>query len=84
MHIVRSLAVVLAASALALTGCAGDDLSSDNASDDSSASGGGDKGSVTIAGQNFPEATLVASMYEQLLEDAGYTVDTKLVDSRDA
>ena len=43
-----------------------------------------DKGSVTIAGQNFPEATLVASMYEQLLEDAGYTVETKLVDSRDA
>ncbi|HEY0643299.1 MAG TPA: ABC transporter substrate-binding protein [Nocardioides sp.] len=84
MHLVRSLAAVLAASALMLTGCAGDDLSSDTASDDSSSSSGGDKGSVTIAGQNFPEATLVASMYEQLLEDAGYTVDTKLVDSRDA
>lgn len=84
MHIARSLAAVLAAGALALTGCAGDDLSNDNASDDASSSGGGDKGSVTIAGQNFPEATLVASMYEQLLEDAGYTVDTKLVDSRDA
>ena len=84
MHMVRSLAAVLAASTLALTGCAGDDLSDDNASDDSSSSGGGDKGSVTLAGQNFPEATLVASMYEQLLEDAGYTVETKLVDSRDA
>ena len=84
MHIARSLAAVLAAGALALTGCAGDDLANDNASDDSSSSGGGDKGSVTIAGQNFPEATLVASMYEQLLEDAGYTVETKLVDSRDA
>jgi len=84
MHIARSLAAVLAAGALALTGCAGDDLSNDNASDDSSPSAGGDKGSVTIAGQNFPEATLVASMYEQLLEDAGYTVETKLVDSRDA
>jgi osmoprotectant transport system substrate-binding protein len=84
MHLVRSLAAVLAASALMLTGCAGDDLSNDSASDDSSSSSGGDKGSVTIAGQNFPEATLVASMYEQLLEDAGYTVETKLVDSRDA
>jgi osmoprotectant transport system substrate-binding protein len=84
MHLSRTLAAVLAAGALALTGCAGDDLPSDNASDDSSSSGGGDKGSVTIAGQNFPEATLVASMYEQLLEDAGYTVETKLVDSRDA
>ena len=85
MHMVRSLAAVLAASTLALTGCAGDDLSDDKASDEpSSSSGGGDKGSVTIAGQNFPEATLVAAMYEQLLEDAGYTVETKLVDSRDA
>ena len=36
-----------------------------------------------MAGQSFPEATLVASMYEQLLETAGYEVDTKLVDSRD-
>ena len=84
MHLVRSLAAVLAASALTLTGCAGDDLSNDTASDGSSSSDGGDKGSITIAGQNFPEATLVASMYEQLLEDAGYTVETKLVDSRDA
>ena len=84
MHLARSLAAVLAAGALALTGCAGDDLSNDDASDGSSSSGGGDKGSVTIAGQYFPEATLVASMYEQLLEDAGYTVQTKLVDSRDA
>ena len=82
MHLARSLAAVLAASALALTGCAGDDLAEDDTSDNSSSSA--DKGPVTIAGQNFPEATLVASMYEQLLEDAGYTVDTKLVDSRDA
>ncbi|GAA1941049.1 ABC transporter substrate-binding protein [Nocardioides hwasunensis] len=83
MPIVRTLAAVLAATALTLTGCAGDDLSSDNASDSPSSSGG-DKGSVTVAGQNFPEATLVASMYQQLLENAGYTVETKLVDSRDA
>ena len=49
-----------------------------------SSSAAADKGSITLAGQNFPEATLVASMYDQLLEDAGYTVETKLVDSRDA
>jgi osmoprotectant transport system substrate-binding protein len=83
MHLARTLAAVLAAGALTLTGCAGDDLSDDSASDDSS-SASADKGSITLAGQNFPEATLVASMYEQLLEDAGYTVETKLVDSRDA
>lgn len=83
MHLARTLAAVLAAGALTLSGCAGDDLSDDSASD-TATSEGSDKGSITLAGQNFPEATLVASMYEQLLEDAGYTVDTKLVDSRDA
>ncbi len=76
----RTLAAVLAAGALALTGCAGDDL--DSSSDSPSASA--DKGSITLAGQNFPEATLVASMYQQLLEKEGYAVQVKLVDSRDA
>ena len=32
-------------------------------------------GPVTLAGQSFPEAALVAAMYEQLLEKAGYDVD---------
>lgn len=36
-----------------------------------------------LSGQSFDEAKLVASMYELLLEDAGYTVETKLVTSRD-
>ena len=43
-----------------------------------------DKGTVSISGQSFPEAALVASMYEQLLSDAGYSTDVKLVDARDA
>ena len=42
-----------------------------------------DKGSVTISGQDFPEVQLVASMYEQLLEDEGYDASVQLVDSRD-
>jgi osmoprotectant transport system substrate-binding protein len=82
MFVRRSLATVLSVGALLLAGCAGDDLAEDDASDASSATA--DKGSVTLAGQNFPEATLMASMYEQLLENEGYTVETKLVDSRDA
>jgi osmoprotectant transport system substrate-binding protein len=93
MSIRRHLAVLLSAGTLLLaTGCAGDDLSSGSDSSDSAspsasssgsgsaASGGGD---ITLAGQNFPEATLVASMYTQLLEAKGYTVTEKLVDSRD-
>lgn len=82
MHLRRTLAAVGAVGALALSGCAGDDLDTDSAKDGSS--GSADKGSITLAGQNFPEATLVASMYEQLLEAEGYTVQAKLVDSRDA
>jgi len=93
MSIRRQLAAVLSVGTLFLaTACAGDDLDSgsDNAGDSSSsaaASESGDAtsagGPLTLAGQSFPEATLVASMYEQLLEKAGYEVDTKLVDSRD-
>ena len=97
MSIRRQLAAVLSVGTLFLAvGCAGDDLdsgsdgaddggssssaaTSESASGDATAAGG----PLTLAGQNFPEATLVASMYEQLLEDAGYDVTTKLVDSRD-
>ena len=78
----RTLAALLAASALTLTACAGDDLASDEpGGEESSASGGGP---VTIASQSFPEAALMTSMYEQLLSDAGYDPEVKLVDARDA
>lgn len=79
----RPLRALLSIGAILLaTACAGDDL--DSGSDDEGSPATTDKGSLSIAGQNFPEATLLAAMYEQLLTDAGYTVDVKLVDSRDA
>jgi osmoprotectant transport system substrate-binding protein len=75
MHAPRLLAATLAlGTALLAAGCAGNNVGS---------SGGADKGSVTISGQNFPEATLVASMYQQLLEKGGYSVTLKLVGTRD-
>lgn len=74
----RTAAALTAASVLLLGGCAGNDLAKDDNS-----SGGSDKGSVTISGQSFPEAALVASMYQQLLEHEGYSVTVKLVDTRD-
>jgi osmoprotectant transport system substrate-binding protein len=86
MHVRRSLAVALAAGSLLLAGCAGSDLS--DASDDSSPSGdtsaAADNGAVRISGQTFPEAALVAAMYDELLTNAGYQTDVKLVDTRDA
>ncbi len=81
MTLRRSLAAALAAGSLLLAGCAGDDL--DNSAGDGESDAAAEKGTVTISGQNFPEAELVAAMYEQLLADAGYEPDVKLVGSRD-
>ena len=39
---------------------------------------------VTIASQSFPEAALVTALYQVLLDENGFDVDTKLVDTRDA
>ena len=82
MMVRRSLAAVLSAGALTLAACAGDDLDSSAGDDTGSGAGGG--GPVTIASQSFPEAALMASMYELLLADAGYEPTVQLVDSRDA
>lgn len=87
MHVRRTVAALVSAGTLLLAaGCADDDLAedSDDEATTSSESPAADQGPVSLVGQNFPEATLMASMYELLLDDAGYTVETKLVDSRDA
>ena len=69
----RTSASVLAVGALLTnSACAGDCLASDAGDDSPAASSGGP---VTIASQSFPEAALMASMYELLLADAGYDVD---------
>src|SRR6476659_6048879 len=79
----RSLAAVLSVGTILLaTACAGDDLASKDSSASSSPSA--DQGDLTIASQSFGEAALVAEMYNQLLTKAGYHVDVKLVDNRDA
>jgi osmoprotectant transport system substrate-binding protein len=84
MHVRRPLAAALAVGSLLLaTACAGDNLAKDkpaNGSDTPASTAGGP---VTISGQNFPEAALVASMYEQLLAHAGYDPTVKLVGGRD-
>lgn len=85
MQVRRSLAAVLSVGSILLaTACASDDVSSSGADDTSPSSGSSDKGTVHIAGQNFGEATLVAAMYDELLTDAGYDTDVKLVDTRAA
>lgn len=89
MHVRRPL-VAVAALALSglLAGCAGDDLAAENdssASSDSSEStsgGAGDGTSVVIGSQSFDEAALMTAMYQEILEDQGYDVETRLVDTR--
>jgi osmoprotectant transport system substrate-binding protein len=74
----RRLAVVLIALALVGAACGSDDDST------GAASNGGDKPSLTVGSANFAESSLVASMYAQVLEHAGYDVTTKLdVGARD-
>jgi osmoprotectant transport system substrate-binding protein len=64
------------------TACSNDSTS--GSSSDSTSGGGGDKGTVVISGQNFGEMQIMASMYQQVLQHAGYTVPTpKLVTTRD-
>ena len=84
MQVRRTLAAVISVGSLLLaTACAGDDLSNSKSSDQNSPSSSTAGGTVHISGQNFPEAALVAAMYDEVLTNAGYTTDVKLVDTRD-
>ncbi len=78
---IRMLAAGLAAATLFLvTSCADDDLKGDDSNNSDQPA---DQGPVSISGQDFPEAALVAAMYEQVLTAAGYEPDVKLVSARD-
>jgi osmoprotectant transport system substrate-binding protein len=53
--------------------------------DDEAAGGGGgeEKGQITVGDDSFAESQIVAEMYAQVLEDAGYDVDRKSTKSRE-
>jgi osmoprotectant transport system substrate-binding protein len=79
MRILRSLALTTAAAMLlAAAGCGGDDNSLED-----SGSGSGDKGKVVVGGQDFTESQVLAAIYQKVLENEGYSVQTKLVTTRD-
>jgi osmoprotectant transport system substrate-binding protein len=80
MQIRRGLGIGLVAATLLLGAACSNDDSGDGDSNDS---GTGDKGKISLSGQNFGEMQIMAAMYEQVLENAGYQVDVKLVDTRD-
>jgi osmoprotectant transport system substrate-binding protein len=75
----RLLALLLAPLLLAMAACGGDDDSLEG----TDSGGGGDKGKVVVGGQDFTESQIMAAIYQKLLENDGYTVQTKLVTTRD-
>jgi osmoprotectant transport system substrate-binding protein len=80
MPFLRTLSISAAgALLLAAAGCGGDSLEDEDTGDD----GGGDKGSVVVGGQDFTESQVLAAIYQQVLENEGYDVQTKLVTTRD-
>ena len=82
MRIPRSIATTFAVVALlTAAGCGGDDNSLE--SQGSGDTGSSDKGSVTVGGQDFTESQVMAAIYQQLLENDGFSVTTKLVTTRD-
>ena len=82
MQLRRLLTTGVAAGALLLTAaCAGNDLANDSGA--TPTTGATDKGSLTISGQDWYEAAIVANMYKELLTASGYDVSMTLVGTRD-
>jgi osmoprotectant transport system substrate-binding protein len=83
MHSRRFLAgaAAVVSAALLLVGCGSG--TSSTATGGTSTPPASGKGTVTISGQNFTEAEIVADLYAGVLAKAGYTPKVKLVGTRD-
>jgi osmoprotectant transport system substrate-binding protein len=81
MRMLRTLSLAAAGALLLATAGCGDDL--EDPESGSGDSGSGDKGSVVVGGQDFTESQVLAAIYQKLLENEGYDVETKLVTTRD-
>jgi osmoprotectant transport system substrate-binding protein len=83
MRILRTLGLAAAGAALLATAACGGSDSLESKGTDTASAGGGDKGTVVVGGQDFTESQVLAAIYQKLLENEGYTVQTKLVTTRD-
>jgi osmoprotectant transport system substrate-binding protein len=61
--------------------CGGDSL--EDSGTDNDDGGSADKGSAVVGGQDFTESLVMAAIYQKVLENQGYTVETKIVTTRD-
>lgn len=76
------LGAVLLTVLLLLAACGGGSGEDESGAGDDT--GAADKGEVTVGSDSFAEAQIVAEMYAQVLENAGYTVDRQLdIESRE-
>ena len=83
MKFKHAFALGTTAAVLLLTAACGGGDSLEDSDSGSTDSGATDKGSLVLGGQDFTEMQIMASMYEQVLSNAGYDVTTKLVTTRD-
>src|SRR4051812_17194777 len=81
----RSLSTIGAAVALATTlaACGGGSSGGSTPQAGGSSSGGGASGSLTVGAAGFTESNLLAQMYADLLEKAGFKVNVKKVASQE-
>ncbi|MQA99583.1 MAG: glycine/betaine ABC transporter substrate-binding protein [Actinobacteria bacterium] len=80
MRIFRNsvLGAILLTLALVATACGG------SGGDGDDTGSNGDKGSITVGSDSFPEAQIVGEMYAQVLENAGFEVERQLdIESRE-
>ena len=82
MRLARALGLTTAAVVLLATAACGGDSLEDSGTDNGDG-GSADKGSVVVGGQDFTEMQVMAAIYQKVLENEGYTVETKLVTTRD-
>ncbi|MFD6415580.1 ABC transporter substrate-binding protein [Streptomyces sp. NPDC060194] len=84
---IAGVALVVAALTGGLAACGGESLEGDKGSDKAStgsdASGAEKKGALVVGSAGFTEAKVMASLYEQLLDDAGYDASVKSVENRE-
>jgi osmoprotectant transport system substrate-binding protein len=66
--------LVLGLSLIPLAACGDDDDDGEGDTAATEADGGGERGSITVGSADFPESTIVAAMYAEVLDDGGYEV----------
>lgn len=73
MRRLTKMTAALAVGALALTGCGGDPL----ATDESGSGDSGDAGSIIVGSADFPESQILAKIYALALTDIGMSVEER-------